>query len=130
MPAYLLDTSVLIDYLRGKKETVTLLTKLFQEGSSLGFSPINIIEVLAGMKEHEEKITRSFLDSLEYYELTKDIADQAGEYKRTHQKKGIVLSVPDVAIAATAIIYNLTLITGNPKHYPMPELNIITHKAA
>jgi len=124
MVNYLLDTTIIIDYLRGKQKIVKLLKKLFSEGSLLSCCSINIIEVYAGMKEKEEEITREFLNSLEYYYLTKDIAEKAGRYKGNYQKKGVTLYLPDVAIATIAIRNNLTLLTDNIKHYPMPELKL------
>lgn len=126
MPDYLLDSTVVIDFLRGKKETITLIKKLFSEGSSLSCCPINIIEVYTGMREKERQSTEEFLNSLEYYDLTKEIAKQAGEYRRSYRKKGITLSLPDVVIAAIAIANNLLLLTDNREHYPMPELNLKT----
>ncbi len=124
MADYFLDTTVLIDYLRGKKETVKFLRKLASEGSLLGCCLINITEVYAGMREAERELTGRFLDSLEYYEATKELAEKAGEYKRAYQEKGFILSVPDVIIAAVVISNNLTLLTDNTKHYPMPEINL------
>ena len=52
MANYLLDTTVIIDYLRGKEKAVKLLNKLSSEGSLLGCCPINIIEVYTGMREN------------------------------------------------------------------------------
>jgi len=124
MAKYLLDTTVIIDYLRGKDKIVKLIRKLFFEGSLLGCCPINIIEVYAGMKEKEREVTEEFIDSLENYELTKEIAKQAGEYKKKYQREGISLSLPDVAIAGIAVANDLILLTDNQKHYPMPKLKI------
>ena len=124
MANYLLDTTVIIDYLRGKEKAVKLLKKLYYEGSLLDCSPINIVEVYTGMKEKEREVTEDFLDSLEYYDLTKEIAKQAGEYKKSYREKGITLSFPDMLIASIAIAYDLILITDNSKHYPMPELKL------
>ncbi len=124
MAEYLLDTTIIIDYLRGKDKIIKLIKKMFYEGSSLGCCPVNVIEVYTGMKERERKVTEEFIDSLENYELTKEIAKQAGEYKKKYQRKGISLSLPDVAIAAIAVANNLTLLTNNQKHYPIPELEV------
>jgi len=123
MANYLLDTTVIIDYLRGKKEKVKFIKKLASEGLLLGCCLINIIEVYAGMREKEREATEEILDSLEYYEVTKETAKKAGEYKRVYREKGVTLSLPDVTIAAVAISNNLILVTDNLKHYPMPELN-------
>jgi len=121
---YLLDTTVIIDCLRGERETVEFLTEVASEGSSVGCCAINIAEVYAGMKENERQVTKKFLDSLEYYEVTRNLAEQAGEYKRKYSRKGITLSLSDVIIAAVAISNNLTLVTDNLRHYPIPGINI------
>jgi predicted nucleic acid-binding protein len=124
MADYLLDTTVIIDYLRGENRKVKFIKKLASEGSLLGCCLVNIIEVYAGMREREREATEEILDSLEYYEVTKEIAKKAGQYKRVYREKGVTLSLPDVIIAALAISNNLTLVTDNLRHYPMPELNI------
>lgn len=127
MANYLLDTTVIIDYLRGKKEKVELVKKLVFKGAALGCCAINITEVYAGMKEKERTVTEEFLDSLEYYEISKEIAKKAGEYKRFYQKKGTTLSLSDVTIAAVAIYKNLILLTDNPKDYPLPGIKFLPH---
>ena len=124
MANYLLDTTVIIDCLRGKKEVVGFLTQVVSDGSMFGCCAINIAEVYAGVRENERQVTKNFLDSLEYYEITRDLAELAGGYKRAHAEKGLTLSLSDVIIAAVAISNNLTLVTDNLRHYPMSELNI------
>ena len=124
MATYLLDTTVIIDCLRGRREVVDFLTRIASQGSIVGCCAINIVEVYAGMRENERQITKKFLDSLEYYEVTRNLAELAGEYKREYAGKGINLSLSDVTIATVAISNNLTLITDNLRHYPMPEIEI------
>jgi len=124
MANYLLDTTVIIDCLRGKGETVEFLGGIASEGSVAGCCLINIIEVFAGMREKERQVTKKLLDSLEYYEVTKELAEQAGEYKREYMKKGVTLSFSDITIAAVAIRNNLVLATDNPRRYPMTGLNL------
>lgn len=41
-----------------------------------------------------------------------------------YARKGAILSLLDMLIAATALERGLTLITANRKHFPMPELVI------
>lgn len=129
MANYLLDTTVIINCLRGEKETVEFLTKIALEGSFAGCCLINIVEVYAGMRDKEREATEKFLDSLEYYEVTKPIAKQAGGYKRQYLNKGVTLSLSDAIIAAVAISNDLVLLTDNPKHYPMPEISLQLIKA-
>jgi predicted nucleic acid-binding protein len=124
MATYLLDTSVIIDAINGKRNREQLLTGLLMQGHLLGCCPINITEVFAGMRASEELRTRELLESLEYYPISWPIARLAGLLKRDYTKKGITLAVTDVTIAAVALHHQLTLLTDNVKHYPMKELSL------
>ena len=124
MTSYLLDTSIIIDVLNGKRERGKLLQDLLTQGDLLACCPVNISEIYAGMRPKEEAATESFLQSLDFYKITWDVAKLAGLLKRDYSKKGQTLSLPDTTIAAVALEYNLTLITDNTRHYPMPELKL------
>ncbi len=95
MPDYLLDTTVIIDYLRDKSGVPELLEKLCVEGGLLCCCPINIVEVYAGMKDKEKAATDVFLNSLKCYETTCEIGYLAGDAKRKYSKKGLTLSTAD-----------------------------------
>ena len=124
MNTYLLDTSVLIDLLNSKRGRDALLLHLLSEGHLLGCCAINVTEVYAGMRPHEEAKTDSFIDSLQYYPVTKAIAKHAGRLKYEWARKGVTLSTPDTTIAAVALAHKLILLTDNRKHYPMPDLRL------
>ncbi len=66
MPTYLLDTSVIIDTLNGKRDRAALLEELLREGNMLACCAVNVAEVYAGMHPAEEAATDAFLKSLEY----------------------------------------------------------------
>jgi predicted nucleic acid-binding protein len=124
MTTYLLDTSVIIDVLNDKRNRDQLLKGLLSQGDMLACCAVNVSEVYAGMRPKEEAKTETLLQSLEYYEITWDVAKLAGFLKRDYSKKGQTLSLSDTTIAAVALEYNLTLITDNLKHYPMPQLKL------
>lgn len=124
MTTYLLDTSVIIDVLNGKRNRDALLKGLLSQGDLLACCAVNVSEVYAGMRPKGEAKTEALLQSLEYYEINWNVAKQAGLLKRDYGKKGQTLSLPDTTIAAVALEYNLTLITDNVKHYPMPQLKL------
>jgi toxin FitB len=121
---YLLDTSVIIDCLNGKRNREQILTELLQQGHLLACCPINVTEVYAGLRPAEESRTQEFLDSLRYYPISWQIARQAGLIKRDYSKKGITLATTDVTIAAVALYHQFTLMTDNVKHYPMKDLSL------
>jgi len=122
MATFLLDTSVIIDTLNGKRDRGALLKQLLDEGSILACCPINVTEVYAGLRANEETRTLNFLQSLKYYPVIWPIARLAGELKRDYSRKGVTLATTDATIAAVALHHQLTLLTDNLKHYPMKEL--------
>lgn len=122
---YLLDTSVIIDALNGKRNRAQLLDELVMTGGhSFGCCSINVTEVYAGMRPHEESGTERLLGSFALLPVTFAVARLAGLLKREHSKRGKVLTVPDATIAAVAIHHGFPLITDNVKDFPMKELQL------
>ena len=124
MATLLLDTSVLIDTINGKRNRGELLKELLHRGHLLACCPINVTEVYVGLRTHEESRTLNLLQSLQYYPITWPVARLAGELKRDYSRKGVTLATTDATIAAVALYHELTLITDNLKHYPMKELDL------
>ena len=56
-----LDTSVLIDHLRGNAHATALLEEGFSSAGRLAGSVLTKLEVLAGMRDEEEQATRALL---------------------------------------------------------------------
>lgn len=126
MASYLLDTSVIIDALNGKRGRRELLLDLLRQGSLLACCPINVTEIYAGMRPKEEKATEEFLKSLDYYHITWPAARLAGLLKRGHARQGVTLTVADATIAAVAIVHELTLVTDNAKDFPMKDVTLFS----
>jgi len=124
MAVFLLDTSVLIDAINQKRNRPELLRELLRRGHTLACCPINVTEVYAGMRPHEESRTEEFLRSLQYSPITWPVARLAGLLKRDYSRKGIALATTDVTIAAVALYHHYTLVTDNLKDYPMRELDL------
>jgi predicted nucleic acid-binding protein len=124
MATLLLDTSVIIDVLNGKRNRAELLRELLRQGHLLACCAINVTEVYAGLRAHEEARTVNLLQSLQYFPITWPVARLAGELKRDYGRKGITLATTDVTIAAVALYHGLSLMTDNLKHYPMKELDL------
>ena len=124
MAAYLLDTSVIVDVLNGKRGRKALLETVLRQGNTLACCAINVAEVYAGMRPHEAQATRALLKSLDYYEITWEIAKHAGEIKFQQARRGRTLALADTIIAAVAVSNELKLITDNARHYPMPGVEI------
>ena len=114
---FLLDTTVLIDALRGRQNRRALLAELVEGGHMLGTAAINIAEVYAGMRAGEEARTESLLSNLECYPLTAQVARRAGTLKYESARKGQTLSLAGMIVAATALENGLVLMTDNRKDF-------------
>jgi tRNA(fMet)-specific endonuclease VapC len=125
MTTYLLDTSIVIDVLNQKRNRQPFLENLVLQGDVLACCAVTITEIYAGMRDHERPRTDQFLDSLDYFDVTRAVAKDAGLLKRDWSKKGVTLALSDVTIAAVAIANNLTLLTDNTKHFPMPGIRLL-----
>jgi tRNA(fMet)-specific endonuclease VapC len=119
-----LDTSVLIDVLRGRKDRRRLLHRLVGEGHSLSTTVLNVAELYAGMRAGEEARTEEFLGGLECLELRISAARLAGQLKSIWQTRGRTLTLSDTIIAAVAIEEQCALLTDNRKDFPMRELSV------
>ena len=123
MADLLLDSNVVIWHLRGNPGVVELVRALVRRGR-IGLSAITRAEVLLGMREPERRPTLLFLDSCDTLPVTAATADRAGEIFRDFRSQGVTLSLPDALIGATALLASIPLYTCNPRHYPMPGLDL------
>jgi predicted nucleic acid-binding protein len=122
---YLLDSSVIIDALNNRNKRARLLAEVSEQDILLACCPINVTEVYMGMRPGEEAKTEKLLRSLEFYPVTWEAAQLAGDLFRRWRQKGQTLALSDVTIAAVALTHKLVLVTDNQKHFPMPELQIV-----
>ena len=124
MRAHLLDTDVLIDFLRGRRAARALVESFESAGEVPLISIVSVAELIAGMKAGEEEATMRFLAILGKIPIAEEVAFTAGRLLSTFQQ-GHRLELGDALIAATAIEYDATLVTRNVKHYPMSEINLL-----
>jgi tRNA(fMet)-specific endonuclease VapC len=124
MTTYLLDTSVIIDVINGKRDRSALLEGLLLQGDRLACCAINVAEIYAGMRPHEAARTEAFLRSLDYYDVSWEIARGAGQLKYAHARAGRTISLPDALIAVAAIANGLSLMTDHAKDFRLPGLTL------
>lgn len=119
----LLDTTVLIDHLRGLEDATSYLAEAKSRGDDLWSVTIVRTEVLAGMRPREQKATREFLAEIHWLDVDEDLADRAGDLARRHIKSHPGVDTVDYVIAASAELLHANLATTNVKHFPMfPKL--------
>lgn len=113
---FLIDTDVLVDYLRDKNEAATYLESLTEP---LLISVVTVAELYAGVREGSERTTLDeFIRAFEIVPVDRDISIKGGLYRRDYIKSHNV-GLADALIAATAEIRQAELVTLNSKHFPM-----------
>ena len=123
MASILLDTTVLIDALRGRS-AADRIRALRRRGDVPYTSSINIEEIFRGMRPGEEAGTTRLLEGLRAAPLGFHEGRQAGEWRRRYANRGRTLSQADCLIAAAASSIGATIATGNPKDFPMREVSV------
>jgi predicted nucleic acid-binding protein len=114
----LVDTSILIDYLRGHPAAGELLERE-RAASSLHASEITRLEILAGMRPVEEAETRLLLSTLVWHPVDAEITEEAGALGRQWLPSHHTIDSADLAIAATVIRTGTELLTLSIRHFPM-----------
>ena len=114
--AMLVDTDVLIDFLRGNDRAISFINEF---SLHIILSPLVIAELYAGVKgTNELTALDNFVSLFRIVPIDSEIAKAGGLYKRDFGKShGVGLA--DAILAATADKENAELKTLNVKHYPM-----------
>ncbi|MGI8622398.1 MAG: type II toxin-antitoxin system VapC family toxin [Solirubrobacteraceae bacterium] len=63
-------------------------------------------------------------DGLRIAGLSRREGEQAGTWRREFASRGVTLSQADCLIAAAAQSVGARLATGNPRHFPMPGVDV------
>lgn len=117
------DTTVLIDYLRGRP-AVGRVEALVAAGDDPATTVINVEEVIRGLRPVEVSAADHLFAGLHVLPITAEIARTAGTWRREFASRGTTLAQADVLIAAAALTVRARLATGNPKHFPMADLTV------
>lgn len=120
MKKYLIDSDILIYFLKGKKEVVEKLSRIPID--DLYISRINYTELIYGAYNSAKidqnlKIIEPFLDSFKVLEFTKTSSLIFAKEKARLKKNGNIIADMDLIIASIAIENNCTLISNNIKHF-------------
>jgi hypothetical protein len=123
MGAVVLDTTVLIDVLRGRP-AVRRLRGLRAAGDSPYVCAVNVEEIVRGLRPGEEAAAHRLFRGLGLAPLGEREGWRAGEWRRDYAARGVTLAQADCLVAAAALVVGGRLATGNPKDFPMAELAV------
>jgi tRNA(fMet)-specific endonuclease VapC len=126
-----LDTSVLIDNLRGKKQTVEFIRRLEDSGTTLSTTAVNSFELYYGAyrsKRRDKNLaaTRTALTRLVIMDLTDESSNEVGRILALLEQKGKRIGFRDALIAAIAMTHKMTLATRDTEHFSrVPDLQVL-----
>jgi hypothetical protein len=130
---FLLDTGIIIRYLRGNRKAADLLDFLEDKGR-ISVSVITYLEILIGCQPREEESTRLFFDRVQPLIVSQELAHKAASLIKKYPSvfgKQIGRGTPDALIAATAWQRQATLVTLNTRQFakvPIAEVAIYAIK--
>ena len=124
MASLLLDTTVLIDVLRGRQGAVERLRQAAARRETVWTSAINVEETVRGLRESEGAAAAALFEGLRIAPLGREQGELAGEWRRAFAERGVTLAQADCLVAAAAVGVGATLATGNPKDFPMAGVDV------
>ena len=110
---YLIDSNTVIDYLGRKLPSsgMDFMNSVIDDFPTL--SVITKIEALGfNVPDEHYQLLTNFMDDNTILGLTNNIVDTSIEIRKNYKTK-----LPDAIIAATALVYNLTLISRNTSDF-------------
>lgn len=113
-----LDTTVLIDALRGDPSAFAWLGELAEQPSC---SEVTRVEILRGLRSQERAVAERLFAGLAWVPVTESVARRAGEFGRQYRRSHATVGTNDLIVAATAVDQGLPVATSNLKHFPMFE---------
>jgi predicted nucleic acid-binding protein len=123
MARLLLDTTVLIDALRGRA-AAERLRGLRGDNPAPWICAINVEEVWRGARPDEQEAVGLLLGALQIAPLGRAEGERAGKWRSRFAAEGTTLSQADCLIAAAAVGVGAKLATGNPGDFPMDEVEV------
>lgn len=124
MTVYILDSTVLIGYLRDMPSIVSGLRRRLSEGHSLATTCVNLAEVERGLRPRERHRAAAFLAALRFLVTDREAAHRAGRYQADFARRGRTIHTADALVAGTARAHGAVLLTHNLDDFPMRDVRV------
>lgn len=113
----MVDSTILIDYFRKTDKRNSKLFSHFKEYNQLYISSVTEFEVVNGATEKHLQFWDGMLSRFIILEFNSNAAREAAKIVAELKIKRKTIDKPDLFIAATAVVHELTLDTINIKHF-------------
>jgi tRNA(fMet)-specific endonuclease VapC len=125
---YLVDTTWIIEYLRGNQEVIQRLRSLRDEGLSIAI--VSLAELYEGVfrsnnPSSNEAALKDFLTGVTILSIDEEVCIIFGREMARLRQRGMSVGDMDLLIAATALRHNLTLLTQDQDFQRVENLDTI-----
>ena len=124
---YVLDSSFLIDLLRGIPAATARLDDLHAGGHEPLVSSITTSELWSGRTIGGETVIEGILRYIEFVHPGPATARRAGEWRALARERGRTLDTPDALIAATAFDLDAIVLTRNVRDFELTPVRVETY---
>lgn len=121
---YLLDSTFVIDYLRGDPAAVERFQRMFDAGDEPVTTEIVVCEVATGAPTHPDPDLIAFLEPCEFVQPGSAAALRAGHWRAEARGRGLSLSLADALIAATAQESDAIVLTRNVRDFVLTPVRV------
>ena len=123
-PRVVIDTDLLVDFLRGNREATLLISRLEEGRFRLATTAVNVFELYHGAHKAREPekalaLTRQLLKRLRVLPLTSISAKKAGRIFAELERQGQPVGLRDTMIGAIALTRGFSVATK--KLEPLPK---------
>ena len=126
----IIDTDLIINYLRNQSNAVEIISKYKKEKKELRTTIFNVAELFKGayLSSNVGKSIRGITDLLRHFEIlnyTIEDAQKYGQISASLKKEGQSIGVFDELIASIVLRREETLLTRNLRHYSrIPRISL------
>ena len=115
-----LDSDILIDFMRKETYAIDKINELQHDQRVLRTTSINTFELFRGFissKKYSVDLFYQFIQNMNVLNFDLESSQKAAEIFELLKKKGEMIDLADIMIAAIAITHHETFLTRNAKHF-------------
>ena len=122
--AVFVDTSVWIDFFRGRNQAVLASVRALIRSEQAVLVGVVLAEVLQGVRSAADRQRVEGLEALTYIEMTRPVWERAGDLSKLLRQQGQEVPLTDVVVAALALEHDLSIFTTDPHFSRIPKLKL------
>ena len=126
----ILDTSVLVDFIRNKEDTISFVRNL-SEKCEICTTDINVFELYYGAylsKQIDKNVAavKGLINTVLVFSTTAENMEVSAKILADLDRKGQKIEIRDVLIAGVCLVNSCPIATQNKKHFERMGIKIVT----